>query len=191
MAIRRQPTTLDYLSPTQFRLVINQLPKVEFFVTACNLPGLNLGDTIFPTPLKPIPVQGDEVTFEPLNISFLVDENLENYKELHDWLIAIGFPQSRDQFKSFRSQTSVTTGATQGNSKDIGDVQQATPANPMFSDATLTILSNKNNPVAEIRFEDVYPTTIGALSFDQEAADTQYIKTTADFSYKLYTIVKL
>ena len=50
---------------------------------------------------------------------------------------------------------------------------------------------NKNNPVAEIRFEDIYPTTIGALSFDQEAADTQYIKTTADFSYKLYTIVKL
>ena len=45
--------------------------------------------------------------------------------------------------------------------------------------------------MAEIRFEDVYPTTIGALSFDQEAADTQYIKTTADFSYKLDTIVKL
>ena len=88
MAIRRQPTTLDYLSPTQFRLVINQLPKVEFFVTACNLPGISLGDAIFPTPLKQIPVQGDEVTFEPLSISFLVDENLENYKELHDWLTA-------------------------------------------------------------------------------------------------------
>ena len=191
MSLERQPTTLDYASPTQFRLVINQLPKVQFFTTAANLPGINLGEAVFPTPLRQIPIQGDDITFENLSISFLVDENLENYKELHDWLIGIGFPQSRKQFKTFRSQTSVTTGATQGNSLDIGDVQQSTPANPMFSDATLTILSNKNNPVAEIRFEDVYPTTIGALSFDQEAADTQYIKTTADFSYKLYTIVKL
>ena len=191
MAIRRQPTTLDYLSPTQFRLVINQLPKVEFFVTACNLPGLNLGDAIFPTPLKPIPVQGDEVTFEPLNISFLVDENLENYKELHDWLTAIGFPQSRQQFKTFRSQTSVTTGATQGNSKDIGDVQQATPANPMFSDATLTILSNKNNPLVEVRFEDLYPTTLSALEFTQEETDVTYIKATSEFTYKYYEIITL
>ena len=191
MAIRRQPTTLDYLSPTQFRLVINQLPKVEFFVTACNLPGLSLGDAIFPTPLKQIPVQGDEVTFEPLSISFLVDENLEDYKELHDWLTAIGFPQSRQQFKTFRSQTSVTTGATQGNSKDIGDVQQATPANPMFSDATLTILSNKNNPLVEVRFEDLYPTTLSALEFTQEETDVTYIKATSEFTYKYYEIITL
>ena len=191
MAIRRQPTTLDYLSPTQFRLVINQLPKVEFFVTACNLPGLSLGDAIFPTPLKQIPVQGDEVTFEPLSISFLVDENLENYKELHDWLTAIGFPQSRQQFKTFRSQTSVTTGATQGNSLDIGDVQQSTPANPMFSDATLTILSNKNNPLVEVRFEDLYPTTLSALEFTQEETDVTYIKATSEFTYKYYEIITL
>ena len=30
-SISRQPTKLDHLSPTQFRFVINQLPKVEFF----------------------------------------------------------------------------------------------------------------------------------------------------------------
>ena len=75
MAIR-QPTTLDYASPTQFRMIINQLPKVQFFITAANVPGINLGEAIFPTPLKQIPMQGDEITFENLSISFLVDENL-------------------------------------------------------------------------------------------------------------------
>tara|TARA_B000000565_G_scaffold252968_1_gene228877 strand:- start:8639 stop:9217 length:579 start_codon:yes stop_codon:yes gene_type:complete len=191
MPIGRQPEVLDYASPTQFRMAINQLPKVEFFITACNLPGINLGEAVFPTPLKQIPIQGDELTFENLSVSFLVDENLQNYKELHDWLIGIGFPQSRQQFKNFRSQTANRPGATRGNSQDIGDVQPATPISPMFSDGTLTILSNKNNPVVEVRFEELSPVALGALSFDQEATDVQYLKATADFNYKYYEIVPL
>tara|TARA_R100000353_G_C6503992_1_gene194851 strand:- start:1177 stop:1755 length:579 start_codon:yes stop_codon:yes gene_type:complete len=191
MPIGRQPEVLDYASPTQFRMAINQLPKVEFFITACNLPGINLGEAVFPTPLKQIPIQGDELTFENLSVSFLVDENLQNYKELHDWLIGIGFPQSRQQFKNFRSQTANRPGATRGNSQDIGDVQPATPISPMFSDGTLTILSNKNNPVVEVRFEELSPVALGALAFDQEATDVQYLKATADFNYKYYEIVPL
>ena len=191
MPIGRQPEVLDYASPTQFRMAINQLPKVEFFITACNLPGINLGEAVFPTPLKRIPIQGDELTFENLSVSFLVDENLQNYKELHDWLIGIGFPQSRQQFKNFRSQTANRPGATRGNSQDIGDVQPATPISPMFSDGTLTILSNKNNPVVEVRFEELSPVALGALAFDQEATDVQYLKATADFNYKYYEIVPL
>ena len=191
MPIGRQPTELDYASPTQFRMIINQLPKVEFFITAANVPGINLGEAIFPTPLKQIPMQGDEITFENLSISFLVDKKLENYKELHDWLIGIGFPQSRAQFSNFRSTTANRPGSTRGNSQDIGDVQPSTPVSPMFSDATLTILSNKNNPVVEIRFEELSPVALGALNFDQEATDVQYLKTTADFNYKYYQIVPL
>ena len=191
MSLGRQPEVLDYASPTQFKMMINQLPKVEFFITAANVPGLNLGEAIFPTPLKQIPMQGDEITFENLSISFLVDENLENYKELHDWLIGIGFPQSRAQFKDFRSSTSNRPGVTQGISQDIGDVKPATAVSPMFSDATLTILSNKNNPVVEVRFEELSPVALGGLNFDQEATDVQYLKTTADFNYKYYQIVPL
>ena len=37
-SISRQPTKLDHLSPTQFRFVINQLPKVEFFNISANIP---------------------------------------------------------------------------------------------------------------------------------------------------------
>ena len=190
--LQRQPTKLDYASPTQFRLVISQLPKVEYFVSACNLPGINLGEAIFPTPLKAIPVMGDTLTFENLNITFMVDEFLENYKELHDWLLAIGFPKSRTQFSNFRSSTSNTPTATRGISQDIAiDNRPPTPANSFFSDATLTILSNKNNPIVEVRFEDFYPVLIGGLQFTQDATDVQYLTTTADFSYKYYEIKTL
>ena len=58
----------------------------------------------------------------------------------------------------------------------------------MFSDATLTILSNKNNPIVEVRFQDIYPLNIGALEFNQNATDVEYLTVSAEFTYKLYEI---
>ena len=189
--LSRQPTQLDYVSPTQFKFNIHQLPKVEFFCTAANVPAISLGEAVFPTPYKEIPVMGDTLTYDNLSISFIVDENLENYIEMHDWLTAIGFPKNRNQFSTFRSSTASTPIATQGTSDDIGDVQPATSARGMFGDAILTVLTNKNNPVVEVRFQDLFPVALGALDFTQTATDVEYISVTADFSYKIYDIVTL
>ena len=38
----RQPTKLDYASPTQFKFTIIKLPKVEYFCTSVNIPGIEL-----------------------------------------------------------------------------------------------------------------------------------------------------
>ena len=54
--ISRQPTKLDYSSPTQFRFSINQLPKVEYFTVAANVPGITLAETSLANPLKDIPL---------------------------------------------------------------------------------------------------------------------------------------
>ena len=74
--LSRQPTVTDYSSPTQFRFGINQLPKVEFFTTSANIPGISLGELIIPTPYTDIPIVGDKITYENLSISFIVDEFL-------------------------------------------------------------------------------------------------------------------
>ena len=189
--IDRQPTKLDYASPTQFRFGINQLPKVEFFTVAANVPSINLGDAIFPTPFKDIPVMGDKLTYDNLSISFIVDEYLENYISLHKWMTAIGFPQNRKQFSEFRSNTSNVAQTTRGTSQDIGDVQPATSANALFSDAYLMILSNKNNPIVEITFHNMYPVVLGPLEYNQGAADVEYITVSADFAYQIYEIKTL
>ena len=124
-----------------------------------------------------------------LNITFICDEFLENYKELHDWLIAIGFPKSREQFRNFRATTSNTpTGTNAVPRTDAGAVGRTTSDRSMFSDATLTILSNKNNPIVEVRFADLYPTSISSLEFNQGATDVEYLTVQATFTYKLYEI---
>ena len=191
VTIARQPTKLDYLSPTQFKFSINQLPKVEFFTTAANIPDISLSDVVIPTPFKPIPVLGQNLTYGNLSLTFIVDEFLENYRELHEWLTGIGFPKSRQQFKDFRSNTSNTGTASATPVQDVGKVGKAVPDAAMFSDATLTVLSNKNNPIVEVRFSNLYPVSLGALEFNQGATDVEYLTTTADFTYQLYEIVSL
>jgi len=54
--LNRQPDKLDYSSPTQFRFMINQLPKVQFFTTAANIPGIGLSEINLETPFKEIPI---------------------------------------------------------------------------------------------------------------------------------------
>ena len=98
--VDRAPDKLDYASPIQFRFTCAKLPTVEFFCQTANIPGITLGTADVETSLKSIPFPGDKLTYGDLNVSFLVDENLNNYKELHDWLTGLGFPQSHSQFSS-------------------------------------------------------------------------------------------
>ena len=189
--LARQPDKLDYASPTQFRFGIHQLPKVEFFTVSVNLPGISASIAILPTPLKDIPTMGEKLTYENLSITFIVDEYLENYTSLHNWMTGIGFPKSRSQFSTFRDVTSNTPDSQKGVSTDIGDVKQSTPDKAMYSDAFIMILSNKNNPIVEVNFQNMFPISLSALNFTQTATDVEYITATAEFAYQIYEIKTL
>ena len=184
--LSRQPEKLDYLSPTQFRFGIHQLPKVEFFVQTCNLPGLTMNNTEIPNPFKNIPVMGEKIEYEDLNLTFLVDEYLENYLQLHQWLTAIGFPEKREQFRTHRDVTSNTPAS--GGTPSVDTINSAVADKAMYSDAYLMILSNKNNPIVEIDFKNVFPTSIGGLSFDGGATDVEYLTCDVTFKYQIYEI---
>ena len=71
---------------------------------------------------------------------------------------------------------------------DIGETTARTSAKGMFSDATITLLTNKNNPIAEVKFQDLHPVALTALEFSQEQTSVDYLKATAEFQYKYYTI---
>ena len=188
-SLTRQPTKLDYAAATQFKFNIIKLPKVEFFCTSVNIPGITLGETSQPTPLKDIPIPGDKLTYASLNVSFLVDENLENYREIHGWLTGLGFPRSHEQFETFinAGKDRFPTSNATANSREAGKVDDiGFDVGAQYSDATLSILSSKNNPVLEVRFRDLYPTSLSGLSYDQQAGDTSYLSGSVSFNYNIY-----
>jgi hypothetical protein len=188
-SLSRQPTKLDYASPTQFKFSIIKLPKVEYFCTAVNIPGITLGGTMSqPSPLKDIPIPGEKLTYEPLSMTFLVDENLENFQEIHGWLVGLGFPRDHNEFRDLVSSGNDRFPAkTTQTSTEIGKVKYgAANTGGTYSDATLTILTSKNNSALEVRFRNMFPTGLTGLSYNQQAADVDYLTATVSFEYEIY-----
>ena len=176
----RQPSKQDYADPTKFKFSIIKLPKVEYFCTQVNLPGISISDNYSqPTPFRDIPLPGEKLRYEPLSVTFLVDENLENYQEIHGWLRGLGFPGGHEEFKTLLAGGSdrFPTSKDKGKSPNQGGI---------FSDATLNILTSKNNPVTEVRFNDCFPISLSGLQYNQQATDTDYLTATVTFEYKLY-----
>ena len=188
-SLSRQPTKLDYASPTQFKFSIIKLPKVEYFCTAANIPGISLGGALDQkTPFKDVPLPGDKLTYEPLQMTFLVDENLENFQDIHCWLVGLGFPRNYSEFENLVSSGNDRFPAKNTQiSTEIGKVKYgAANTGGTYSDATLTVLSSKNNSQVEIRFRDVYPTGLTGLQYNQQAADVDYLTATVSFNYLIY-----
>ena len=73
----------NFLAPTGFKFQLNRTPKVTYFGNAVNIPAIDLGVAEQPTYLRDIPLPGDKITYASLDLSFVVDENLNNYKEIN------------------------------------------------------------------------------------------------------------
>ena len=141
-ALSRQPTKLDLASPQQFKFSIIKLPKVEYFCTSANVPGISLGTAVQQTPLKDIPVPGDKLTYGDLEISFMVDENLDNFTmRLINWYGLKDRQQYTSLLDSNKDEFPVI-------GKDINLLPWKSRSGgingPVYSDATLNILSSKN-----------------------------------------------
>ena len=184
--LARQPEKLDYASPTQFKFGIHQLPKVEFFTVSASVPSISADTITHPTPFKDIPLVGEKLTYENLSITFQIDEYLENYISLHNWMKGIGFPTDRQEFRTFRDVTSNTPASGKTPPTDL--VGKAIPDRALYSDAYLMVLSNKNNPIVEVNFQNIFPISLGALDFTQAVTDVEYMTVTAEFAYQIYEI---
>jgi len=187
-SLARQPTSLDYASPTQFKFQIQKLPKVEYFCTSVNLPAVSISEVKQPTPFVDVPLPGTTLSYETLNMTFLVDENLENLQEIHGWIRGLGFPESYSEYAGGLDAGVDRSPSSKGSvSTEPGKVKFGAPSQQAyFSDATLIVLTSKNNPIKEIRFRDVYPVNIGELQYDQQATDVQYLTATVTFNYRGY-----
>ena len=192
-ALSRQPTKLDYASPTQFKFNIIKLPKVEYFCTAINIPGISINYIEQQTPLKDIPHPGEKLKYADLQMTFIVDENLENFQEIHGWLYGLGFPDGYSDYKSLMDAGQDRFPTSKGSvSDELGKVRYPAPSQgAAFSDATLMVLTNKNNPVVEVRFKDVFPISLGGLQYNQQATDINYLTCDVIFKYSIYRFANI
>jgi hypothetical protein len=181
----QQPTVYDYATGTQWRLVFNRLPKTTWFCTAANVPGITLGEAQYATPMTDMIVTGDKLTFETLNITFIVDEELQNYRELWDWLVGMGSPVKHSQWQTTLAQGD---GAVRQFGTPDADSRTKTTyeESNLYSDSTLIVYNSKNKAKVNVQFKNMFPTSLSALEYSQELTDVEYFKASATFRYLYY-----
>jgi hypothetical protein len=73
-----------------------------------------------------------------------------------------------------------------GSTPPVDLVGAATSDKAMYSDAFLMILSNKNNPILNVNFQNVFPTSLSGLDYTQGATDVEYMTADVTFKYQIY-----
>jgi hypothetical protein len=173
----KQISNRNFLSASGFKFTLAKKPKVDFFCNSAAIPGLNLGSAIQPSYLKNIPIPGDVLSYDDLTLSFNVDEDLENYLEIHNWLIQFGFPDNLGQYQELLNEDK--------NSEGIQNAMSG------MSDGTLIVYSSNYNPTLKVNFKDLYPTSLSALSFNSSNTDINYVTCEVTFKYTIYKITKV
>jgi|TARA_R100000030_G_scaffold36850_1_gene27562 hypothetical protein len=169
----------NFLQPQGFRFQVARAPKVTFFGNSVNIPGIQLRTTIQTTPgLKDIELPGEIIDFEDLTLRFLVDEDLQNYQEIQNWIRGLGFPESLEEIYDLQDETTGT--ARDGNTGTMN----------LYSDGTLTILDAMQNENFKVKFQDLFPYSLSTINFDATLPDTEYFTAEVSFKYLNYTIVK-
>ena len=171
-AFGKQIANRNFLSGVGFKFNLTKFPKVDFFSNSARIPELSLELTQQASYLKNIDVPGERLSYGDFTLRFLVDENMENYQSIYDWLTGLGFPETTKQFAEI-----------------IKDKDGQRDPKEAFCDGTLRILNSNFREVGKVKFNDLFPISLTSLEFDATNTDVQFFTAEATFKYTLYKLV--
>jgi len=169
------PSNLNLLQSNGFMFSITKLPGLTYFCQEASIPGISLPVAEINSPLSKMPFAGDKLEFEDLSIEFLINEDMSNYKAIHDWMVGLGFPELHTQYQNF-----INTNTT------------ALSTNPVMasnSDGILSIMNSSNNVIRTIHFIDLVPVNLATVTVRSSTDDTTYLAGVATFDYNYYTFM--
>ena len=172
-ANNKVPDNLNYLSNISFRLAIEDAPHLTWFCQAANVPGVSIPNIEITNPFATVQYAGSKVTFETLEVRFIVDEHLKNWTEIYDRIIAMGLAEGYEKYRILKTSNTLH------------------PRGGGFSTIVLTVLTSGMNPQMEFHFYDAFPISLSALDFDSSVADVEYFTATASFRYVNYEVKNL
>ena len=158
----------NYMQPTSFKLVIDRrnYPNLEFFCQNVTHPGMIMNPVeLLVRRLAGLPFPGDTLTFNELSTNILLDENLESYTEMFNWIRRLLENNMFDRNASGKS------------------------SQPNYADITLSILSSHNNQTKQVRYIDCVPTSLGDINFESTSSGHEFITFAASFRFNYFELV--
>ena len=179
-ALTRNPINPNPLQPNKFLLTFSRAPNVQYFCQQVSVPGISLSEAVIANPFVDIYAPGEKAIYDMLSLTFMVDEDLAGWREIHDWIRAM--TKVKD-FEEYRKLPTLNKYAS--TSHDIrGDF-------PQYSDASLVLYSSSNKEYFRFKFYDVFPTTLSTFVMNTQDSPDSIITADATFRYSYYDIEKL
>jgi len=123
---RDQPTNRNYLTPIGFQLELELFPNVDFFCQSVNFPDISVPITEVPTMWRSFPIiGGGGVSYGDLSVNFIIDEDMENYASIFNWIRTNG--QSEDTAPLNLSSARLIIHSSNLNPNLIADFQYLFP----------------------------------------------------------------
>lgn len=164
-------TNKNYLQPTGFRVIIDRVnyPNLEFFAQSVSHPDVTLTGPTNPFPrIANVNMPGDALDYSELNIQFILDEDIESYVELYNWMEDI-------VNKDFVPQGSRT--------------RRVNPEVPTQADISVSILSSHNNQTKRIIYKGCNPVALSGVELTSIASTVEYLTFSASFSFTGFEFV--
>lgn len=131
------PENTNFLQSTKFSFVLPGLPFATYFCQTVLFPSISTSEAPQPTPFSDVYRYGDKLQFDPLTITFLVDEDFRTWEQSFQWLSYLTNPVKFKQFEHmFRSR---------------------------YYDGILTFNTNSNVPNLRCKFLHCHPISLGSI----------------------------
>lgn len=158
---------INLLQPTSFKLIIDRknFPNLEFFCQSVAHPAMDARAAELPyRKIGSVPFAADKLTFTDLECIIIVDENMNAYTEMYNWL-----------------QRTV-----QLNNRT--PLQRTDSYPPSVCDISLLILSSANNMTRTIKYVDCIPVGLGNMMMEATTGDTTQITFPATFRFSYFEL---
>lgn len=159
---------IDKATPSNYQLVFPKIPT-ESTITANNPFVMNIFSAVIPSlsiGIQEMFWQGNKsrydlspIEFDPWLVSFVVDSRLANWSLLFNWMSYIN--NNWNKIAEEHSKYAV--------------------------DVSMIITDNYNNSIMELIFVDIWPSTLGEISFSQREGDV-VLESTVNFNYDYFYV---
>lgn len=163
-------SNINLFQPTGFQVIIDRknYGNLQFFVQSVNHPGVSNPaiETAFKK-IQSIPMPGGQVEYGELTMDVLLDEDLNSYTEIYNWLLRLVNNeqiQKRDNFGGSNSDQ------------------------PTYADIIVTALTSHNNNNKKFKYVDCIPVAVGDIRFEAQNQSVEYVIFPVSFRFSYFEI---
>ena len=112
-----------------------------------------------------VPFVGNSLTFNELNATIILDEDMTAYNEMYSWIRRVV------------------------DNSDVKALDRNSTTVPTYSDITLSILSSQNTQVKQVKYHECLPVSLGDINFESTATGTEFVTFVVAFRFTYFEFV--